>query len=233
MVPNRIAVFGGGGATGMEVVRHGLRAGLEICSIDRTQPADGERMEGVIYRDADVLEDDLAASLEGCDAVISALGVAFSPSNALSPPPLYTQGTQHMLDAMERKGIARIAVISAAFVVDQPHLPLWFKGTVVPALHNILDQMREMEALLESRSGLEWTAVRPGWLIDKPASGALQVKEEFLPEDAFRCRQGDLGEFLVRCIKDGSHIRGKPAVGAPEEEKFESPLALGEEFAGL
>lgn len=234
MAVNRIAVFGAGGATGREVLNHGIRAGFDLCAIDRTPPDEADRIEGVDYRDADVLEDDLAAVMEGCDAVISTLGVAFSPKMAfVSPPPLYTEGTRRILDAMDRKGIGRIAVISAAFVIDQPNLPPWFKASVVPALHNILDQMREMESLLEERPGLEWTAVRPGWLIDKPASGELLVEEQFLPEQAFRCRHGDLGAFLVDCIANGRQIGRKPAVGAPEEEEFESPLALGEAFADL
>ena len=233
MSQKRIAVFGASGATGREVVRHALRAGLEVVAIDRSQPDEEDRLEGVTYRQADVLEDDLADAMEGCDAVISTLGVAFSPSNALSPPPLYTKGTGNILDGMQRAGIDRIVVISAAFVADQPSLPKWFKLTVVPALHNILDQMKEMEASLEETTNLEWTAVRPAWLIEKPANGELLVDEEHLPQEAFRCRIGDLGAFMVDCVKNEKHVRGKPAVGAPEDEKFESPLALGEEFVGL
>ncbi|ARU16660.1 NAD(P)H-binding protein [Croceicoccus marinus] len=233
MSQKRIAVFGASGATGRETVRHALRAGLEVVAIDRALPDEADRINGVTYRQADVLQGGLAEAMEGCDAVISTLGVGFSPGNALSPPPLYMDGTRHILDGMEGAGIDRIAVISAAFVIDQPNLPTWFKLTVVPALHNILEQMKEMEALLEERPGLRWTAVRPGWLINKPASGDLLVEEEFLPKLAFRCRMGDLGAFLVDCVQNNLHIRKKPAVGAPEEEKFESPLALGEEFANL
>lgn len=233
MSSKRIAVFGASGATGQEVVRHAIRAGREIVAIDRSIPDENDRIEGVIYKEADVLKGDQYDALQGCDAVISALGVAFSPSNALSPPPLYTQGTRNILDGMERSGINRIAVISAAFVTNQPNLPTWFKLTVVPALHNILEQMREMETLLEQRPHLEWTAVRPGWLIDKPASGSLLEDEALLPEEAFRCRIGDLGAFLIECLQDDRYVRRKPAIGAPEDEKFESPRALGAEFAGL
>ena len=228
----RIAVFGGSGATGREVVRHVLRAGLEVVSVDQTLPDEAARVEGVSYRKADVLKGDMTQAMEGCDAVISTLGVAFSPSNALSPPPLYIEGTGNILGGMERAGIKRIAVISAAFVIDQPNLPNWFKLTVVPALHNILEQMREMETLLEGRPDLRWTIVRPAWLLHKPAAGDLLVEEEFLPDRAFRCRIGDLAAFLVECVQHDRHVHAKPAVGAPEEEEFESPLALGDEFGG-
>ena len=57
MSHKRIAVFGASGATGREVVRHALRAGLEGVAIDRSQPDEEDRVEGVTYRQADVLED--------------------------------------------------------------------------------------------------------------------------------------------------------------------------------
>ncbi|WP_228242297.1 NAD(P)-dependent oxidoreductase [Porphyrobacter sp. GA68] len=233
MSVQRVAVVGGSGATGREVVRHALRAELDVVSIDRSHPEPGARTDGVSYRGVDVLNGELASAFAGCDAVISTLGVAFSPANALSPPPLYTEGTRRILDGMEHAGIDRIVVISAAFVVDQPALPAWFKLTAVPALRNILEQMTEMEALLEGRPELRWTAVRPGWLIDKPAAGDLLVQEEILPDQAFRCRIGDLAAFLVECARNDLHVHAKPAVGTPEADKFESPLALGKEFAGL
>lgn len=52
----RIAVFGGSGATGREVVRHALRAGLEVVSVDQTLPDEAARVEGVSYHKADVLK---------------------------------------------------------------------------------------------------------------------------------------------------------------------------------
>jgi len=116
-----IAVFGGSGATGHEVVRLALRAGAELVLIDQNLPDETDRVEQVSYRGTDVLKDDLVQAIEGCDAVIAAMGVAFSPSNAVAPPRLYTEGSANILGSMERAGIERIAVISAAFVIDQPN----------------------------------------------------------------------------------------------------------------
>jgi hypothetical protein len=99
---------------------------------------------------------------------------------------------------------------------------------VVPALSRILDQMREMEDTIEAAPDLDWTIVRPGWLLDEPARGNLLMGEERLPDGAFRCREGDLARFLVDCVMEGREIGRKPAIGAPDASEHESPAALGE-----
>jgi nucleoside-diphosphate-sugar epimerase len=231
--PQTIAIFGAGGHTGRHAVSHALTMGLDVVAIDLHPPKADERMDGLTYRAANVMEDDLAPAMEGCDAVISALGVAFTPSNALNPPPLYSKGTQRITQAARQAGIKRIAVISAAFVEEQPELPLWFRSSVVAALHNILAQMRKMEAMLEAQPDLDWIAVRPGWLLDKPATGKLLVGDRILPKGAFRCREADLGHFLVHAVTSGEHVHQKPAIGAPEAHEDESLAALGSELAEM
>ena len=161
---------------------------------------------------------------------MSTLGVAFGPSAAVDPPPLYTQGTQNILNAMKDADVDRIAVMSAAFVAEQPSVPAWFKMTVRPALAKILEQMREMEAMLEREAGIKWTAVRPGWLLDLPFSGEALVANEELPEGCFRCRHADAANLLLRSILDEDWVGAKPAIGKPEAGEHESLLAIKSEL---
>ena len=163
-----LAVFGAGGKTGTEILRHAVRKGIEVRAFEHTLPEPSDRVDNVEYLQCDVLNDDFSSELEGCRAVISALGIGFSPSTAIDPPPLYTEGTRKLVEAMSTTGISRIVVISAAFVEPQPSVPAWFELTARPALHNILEQMRAMEDLLERAKGLNWTSARPGWLLDEP-----------------------------------------------------------------
>lgn len=118
-----------------------------------------------------------------------------------------------------------MAVISAAFVVHQPALPAWFVLSVVPALHAILEQMRKMERDIASERDLDWTIVRPGWLLDAPTRGRLDAQDGLLAPGAFRCREGDLAGFLIDTVAEGRFIGERPAVGAPDTAFNESPLA--------
>ncbi len=187
-----LAVFGAGGKTGTEILRHAVRKGMEVRAFEHTLPGPSDRVDNVEYFQCDILNDDFSSELEGCRAVISALGIGFGPSTAIAPPPLYTEGTRRLVEAMSKIGISRIVVISAAFVEPQPSVPAWFELTARPALHNILEQMRAMEDLLERAKGLEWTAARPGWLLDEPYTGEAVITDERLAEGCFRCRHADL-----------------------------------------
>jgi hypothetical protein len=179
------------------------------------------------------LNDDLVGLVEGCSAVISALRIAFTPKTAIDPPPLYTEGTRRIIEAMRKTKVERIAVISAAFVEDQPNVPTWFRLSVVPTLTKILEQMRAMERMLEDQPGLNWTAVRPGWLLDLPFSGEAQIGPRILPHDCFKCRHADLAAFLLYAIENEEWIGGKPAIGKPETEDHEGLHALRSELEGM
>ena len=227
------AVFGAGGKTGTLLLEQAKRRGHHVRGLEHHLPDPAKRIEGVDYIQCDVLEDDLADAIRGCDAVISTLGVSFTPSTAIDPPPLYTEGTRRIVEAMGRVGIDRIAVISAAFVDQQAGVPSWFRLTVVPALANILEHMRAMERMLEAEQGLKWTAARPGWLIDLPYSGEAQVKARTLSTDCFRCCHADLAALLLDSVVSGRWINEKPAIGKPEADDLEGLLALREELESL
>ena len=228
-----LAVFGAGGKTGSLLLERAVRKGHRVRGLEHHLPEQADRIAGVDYMRCDVLEDDLTDPIEGCDAVISTLGVSFAPSTAIDPPPLYSEGTRRIVEAMGQADVDRIAVISAAFVDHQPSVPSWFQLTVVPALTNILDQIRIMERMLEAERGVRWTAVRPGWLIDLPYSGAAQAQTRKLPSDCFRCRHADLAGFLLDTIESGTWIDDKPAVGKPEADEDEGVLALREELENM
>lgn len=225
-----IAVFGAGGKTGTEILRHAVRKGIEVRAFEHALPEPSDRVGGIEYIQCDVLEDDFRSELEGCRAIISALGIGFSPSTAIDPPPLYTDGTRRLVEAMKSASISRIAVISAAFVEPQPSVPAWFDLTAKPALHNILEQMRAMEEMLERETGIEWTAARPGWLLDEPYTGEAVISDERLAEGCFRCRHADLAASLLDFVCENTWVNAKPAIARPEEDRFEDIKALKAEL---
>ena len=215
----RILVFGAEGATGREVVRQALERGHPVraseLAFHEPQPPGVEAMP------ANVLEDDLGPVVRGVDAVISCLGVPNDPRTLLSPPPLYTEGTRHIVEAMEAEGVRRLVVISASFVAAPDRGPFLFRTAVIAALSKVLDQMRGMEAMLRA-SPLDWTAVRPGWLMEAEASGDPWIGPDVIPEDLIRTRTGDLAALLLDCAAEDRWVRQTPAIARDEEDFKES-----------
>ena len=215
----RILVFGAEGATGREVVRQAVAQGHAVRASEKDFK--GALPEGVEAVPADVLHDDLRAVVRGVDAVVSCLGVPNDPRTLLNPPPLYTEGTRHIVEAMEAEGVRRLVVISASFTVAPDRGPLLFRTAVIAALTHVLEQMRGMEAILRS-SSLDWTAVRPGWLMEASASGDPWIGPDAIPEDLIRTRTGDLAALLLACASDDAWVRQTPAIARHEEGLKES-----------
>ncbi|WP_420391509.1 NAD(P)-dependent oxidoreductase [Acuticoccus sp.] len=227
-----ILVLGAGGSTGRELVAQALARGCRVIAADRHQLDEPQR-EGCTYAVVDVLdEDSLVRAVEGVDVVASAIGLPMgSPKTLLDPPPLFTEGTRNIIAAMRKSGVARLVVISATFVETIRRGPIWFEAAAMTALSGIFEHMHEMEDLLRAAPDIEWTAVRPGWLLDAPYTGDYTVSEDVIPEDHIRTRVPDLADFMLRCALDGEHVRATPAISRAEDPSASSPIKVVEELA--
>jgi putative NADH-flavin reductase len=127
----------------------------------------------------------LARAIAGADAVLSGLGPRSRKDAGITAP-----GTRAIVDAMQATGVRRIVVVSAAPVgtVPSPGRPnpprhdpgdgplmRYVMGPLVKAaLRAHYEDLALMEDILRE-SGLDWTAVRPPRLTDKPPSGTYRV----------------------------------------------------------
>ncbi|GGY52989.1 NAD(P)-dependent oxidoreductase [Parvularcula lutaonensis] len=231
--PNHdIVVFGASGVTGQHVLRQARHRDLRVLAVHHTIPEGARDDDRITHASADVLSDDLADLCALGRSIISCLGVAFSPSAAIDPPPLYSKGTKAIIDGMRRAARNRLAVISAAFVDHQEILPDWFRASVIPALGAIIDDMRAMERTVEE-CGLAWTIARPGWLLDRPKTDDYEVGDGVLHEGCLRTRNADLAEVMLMAVADGRWVGGRPSPARHESDFDESPAALAREFGTM
>ena len=210
----RLAIIGADGGTGRHATDAALSRGHAVRSLTRDAPQ-SDRTHRVEVRTADILSDDLAPHLEGCDAVLNCVGLPVTWRTATHPPPLHTDGTRAILRAMEDVGISRLVVISAAMVATRDLGPPQFRLATVAALERIYDQMGEMEHILRA-SRLDWTAVRPGQLTDAPATGRTTVTAELPADGLYRTSRADLGAFMVGLAEGRDWVRGTPVIVGPD-----------------
>lgn len=231
--PLTLLIIGADGATGREALSEARARGHQVRATwfgpKENRP---EAQEGVQWQRANVLEDDLTGLVRGADAVLSCIGVGNDPQTLISPPPLYTDGTAAICDAMQNAGVRRFVAISATFVEVKNRGPVWFRLPAMVALDKVFDQMARMEALLRQREEIDWTAVRPGWLMDGPATRDYVVSADVIPPDLIRTRHADLADFMVSLAETGDWLRQTPAIARAEPDEASSPSEVVREFVG-
>ena len=224
--PKHITVLGAGGVTGRKVVDQALADGHRVRAVELSQPfgmPDDERLECVT---ADVMKDDLDHVVAGTDVVISALGLPLSLQTAIDPPPLLIEGALRTTRAMRAAGVRRYIVISASFVAARDRGPIWFRAPAMPTLQRIFAQMGDMERLLRATCDIDWTAVRPGWLLDEPFTGDYTVAEDVIPRNMIRTRHADLAHFMLRCATSDDWIGKTPAIARRQQDALDGGVDL-------
>ncbi|MFH9725927.1 NAD(P)-dependent oxidoreductase [Streptomyces sp. NPDC017254] len=208
-----ITVFGANGQTGRLLTGQALSAGHHVSAVTRrpaTFPLRHERLEVV---GADVLDAAAVdAAVAGRDAVLSTLGVP-AGKEAISTS---SRGTSAIVEAMNRHGVHRLAVVSSSGV--EPHTysdgGFLFNRVLLPYVTRVLgrtlyDDMRRMEALVRA-SGLAWTIVRPSGLYHLPSVTDHTVVEGHA-DGRFTARV-DLAAALLGLLDDSRHVRSTVSV---------------------
>jgi uncharacterized protein YbjT (DUF2867 family) len=224
-----ILLFGATGQTGSSILDQALGAGHKVRAAEREFPDGFATHDNLEAREANLLDplsDDL---LTGIDTVICAVGLPRDPQTLINPPPLYTEGMVNIVTAMRKAKVRRLVTISAAFADPAVDIPHWFRGAALP-LDRILRQMGEMERILRVCEDIEWTAVRPGWLLDREVTGEYSVSLDNLPKGTLRTRRADLAHFMLECATGDKHVHERPFIARKESFALESPAALIEEF---
>src|SRR5438105_2491212 len=163
----KLVIFGATGQTGRLLTERGVAKGHQVTAFVR-DPARFDLPNGSVrVIQGDVL--DSAAvdrAVAGQEAVLVALGTATRRGS----PQVLPQGIRHILDAMERHGVRRIVVLSAAGALRERAGS--FIGTVGLALARMFlaGVYREHRAMLEDlrTRNLDWIAVRPVILTNGP-----------------------------------------------------------------
>ncbi|MEV6555646.1 NAD(P)H-binding protein [Nocardia sp. NPDC051756] len=204
----RITVFGANGPAGRVLTSQALAAGYQVAAVTRRPevfPLQHDRLEVI---EADVFDSGAVDAAVGAgDAVLSVLGVP-AGKEAIST---YSRGVGNIIDAMRRRGVRRLGVVSSAGVDPHPYAGagVVFNRVLMPYLTRVLgktmyDDMRRMESLVRA-SDLEWMIVRPGALYHRPAVSDYTVVEG--RADGMYTARVDLAASLLALLDDDRYLR--------------------------
>jgi uncharacterized protein YbjT (DUF2867 family) len=166
--PELVVVAGATGGTGRALVRNLREQGYEVRAFVRD--ADKARVvlgDEIQYAEGDVREPaTIDIALAGATYVISSIGSSRSdPSNG--PEAVDFGGVKNLADASAAAGIKQFVLVSSSGVTQEDH----FLNKVMNNL--LIWKFKGEQALRES--GVPYTVVRPGGLVNKPGGSESLV----------------------------------------------------------
>src|SRR5215218_6365740 len=208
----KLTIFAATGGIGRQALEQAVSGGHEVTAAVRNP--------GELSREIHVIKADLEApdpavlehAVEGADTVLSCLGPR-SPSDA----GISSRGTQAIVRAMQKTGVRRIVVVSAAPVSTVPspgrpkpprHDPgdgFFMRNLFAPLTKAALRKPYADLALMEDvirDSGLDWTVVRPPRLTDKPMGGAYRTGYGRNLKGGFLISRADVAHLMLRVLQE-------------------------------
>lgn len=206
----RLLILGASGGCGRWLTRLAAEQGHEVTALVRPtathDPPPGVR----IVRGEVLAPEVLRGVVPGHGAVASCLGLrraGRSPwAPLLSPPDLTARVARTLVPAMERAGVGRVVVISAAGVGDSvAHLtrPVrWLVSTgTIPVSYGDLARMEDVLAA----STLDWLAVRPVTLRDGSPTGRAGPVARYTVRSTVR--RADVAAWMLSALESPEPYR--------------------------
>ncbi|MER6539788.1 NAD(P)-binding oxidoreductase [Streptomyces sp900105755] len=200
-----LTVFGATGGIGREIVRQALASGHRVTAVVRDPARLTVTGTGLEVVRADLTDPEvIRPAVTGRNAVLSGLGPRGRGDAGVA-----ARLTRTVLAAMEAEAVRRLLVVSAAPVGPEPDdglLDRTMRGLVATVLKPVYDDLREMEAEL-SRSGTDWTSVRPPRLQDKPLTGTYRTVVGGFPHKGRFIARADVAHAMLAMIEDAGTVK--------------------------
>jgi putative NADH-flavin reductase len=207
----RIVIFGAAGATGRALVTQALTQGHQVTAFVRTPAKVDLKHAGLNVVQGDVAD---AAAVEralfGQDAVLCALGAA----TPLKRDHTLVKGMDNIVSAMERSGPRRLIYLSFLGVSGgREQLSLLGRYVVAPLIMRNVVTDHEAKENIITRSGLDWTIVRPPRLTNGPHTGAYRHGGNIKAASVIpMISRADVADFMLLQLDDYAYLRKAPAV---------------------
>jgi putative NADH-flavin reductase len=209
----RLVVFGASGGCGSHLVRQAAARGHHVTAVVRPESS-YQPPNGVMSTRGNVLHAGfVAAAIDGHDAVASCLGMRYAHpwARRQSPDDFISRATTNIVSGMKAAGARRICVISAAGVAESRPaanvvirflIPTSNVGVAYADLATVEEELRH--------SGLDWQAVRPTTLSNRPGRGTARLTTSF-PMTASIARE-DVAAFMLGQLEASSFVDRTPMI---------------------
>ncbi len=206
----KIAVIGGTGKSGKYLVKQLIEHGFQFKILLRNPDNFQINNPLVEILEGDVTNPNVINSLvEGCEAVISTLGLGIP----VSEPTIFSQATTNILHAMNEHKVRRY-IVTTGLNVDTPldkKSPKTLFGTDwMRKNYPISTANKQTEFEILSSSKVDWTLVRLPLIEETDESSEIIVSLEDCLGDKISAM--DLANFIIQQLSTDKFVRKSPFI---------------------
>lgn len=214
----KILIIGATGRTGRLIVEEAVKQGYDLNVLVRDKnrvPFNSKSIK--VYQGTPARRTDLAAAMQGCDLIISALGIARASdapwSKLITPPKFITESMKNMIAEADQQNLKHFITVSAWGAGDtKKEIPFWLKWLInYTNLRPVYAEHESQEKLLAA-SDLRWTAVRPVALNDSKKKKTLKVSFNNSPKPSLQISRQSVAKFVVDIVKSDKYDRRSPTI---------------------
>lgn len=204
----KFLLIGATGPTGEAIVKQGLAQGHDITALVRDPSKVVVSDPSLSLVVGDILNaQDVDAAMAGQEAVICSLGTGVTFKHVT----LFSDGTQHLLDSMQKHAIRRIVCITGIGAGDsRGHGGFVYDRVIEPTLLRTIYEDKDRQEALLRHSKMDWIIVRPGQLTNDKATGRYRVLLDLTGVTVGKVARADVAAFVLQQLASDNFLRKTP-----------------------
>lgn len=195
-----IAILGGTGRTGREILRRALQGGHDVKALVRSLEDREPQQRLTLLRGNARNADTVTQLVAGADAVVSALSTDQTTT--------LTEAMTALIAGLETHGVSRIVTIGTAGILESRTEPgkLRYQSSESQRTQTFAAEEHRRAYELLCGSSLDWTVVCPTYLPEGEAVGGYRTERDYLPVGGRQISTGDTAAFAYDELLKGEHV---------------------------
>jgi len=204
-----IAVFGGSGLLGKEIIGTAMRKGMQVKGLYKPGSEPQIQTKGLEITTGQLTESPkIRHTLEGTIGAIIVFGPRLGKRN--NPQPFCADATARIIEEMKKLGVERLIVQTGAMAGgDSPNWS-WFVRRFVKSYRKNYPEInkdRDAQETVTKESGLDWTITRTFRISSGKGTGKVRALENVRISFFTHTPRPDFAKFLLDELMSGTHHR--------------------------
>lgn len=214
----KILILGATGRTGRLIVEEALKQGYNLNVLVRDKSKISLSSKSIkVFQGTPTRRTDLVEAMQGCDLIISALGIIRASdapwSKLITAKNFISESIKNVIAEADQQNLKRLITVSAWGVGEtKKEIPFWLRWLINYTNLGPVYVEHETEEKLLANSNLNWTAVRPVALNDSKKVKTLKVSFNNFPKPSLQISRQSVAKFIVDIVKSDKYDMKSPTI---------------------